>query len=117
MLACALAGSSDDYGLPENPFWRVYVSAERQNPDGQPAEGWQPQERTGREEALRMLTEHSAPGGGASEGISVGGRADLVVVSGDPLQVSAKELLNLRVESVWLAGRLTFSRGSISGLD
>jgi len=113
----ALAGSSDDYGVPENPFWRVFVSAERQNPEGVPAEGWQPQERIGREAALQMLTEYHAPGGGMSEGISVGGRADLVVVSGDPLQVSARDLLNLRVEVVWLEGRLTYSHGSIAGLD
>jgi len=113
----ALAGSSDDYGLPENPFWRVFVSAQRQNPDGVPAEGWQPQERITREEALRMLTGYFGPGGAEASGLAVGSRADLVVVSGDPLEVSAKALLNLRVEAVWRDGRLTFSRGSIAGLD
>ncbi|MGH9804173.1 MAG: amidohydrolase [Candidatus Acidiferrales bacterium] len=113
----ALAGSSDDYGLPEDPFWRVFVSAQRQNPDGIPPAGWQPQERIGRAEALGMLTGYFGPGGAESAGIVVGGRADLVVVSGDPLEVSAGELLKLRVQAVWLEGRLTFSRGSISGLD
>lgn len=60
-------------------------------------------------EALAAYTVGGAvlTGDGATAGrLAVGYRADLAVLSGDPLGVPPEELAELRVEETWLAGRV-----------
>jgi len=102
--AC-LAGSTDDFGLPESMFRHVHAVT-RQSPDGSPPGGWQPQNRLTRLEGLRLFTRRWSAGGGTSRPpLAVGSPADWIVVSGDPLDSADGALEALSVERT-VASRL-----------
>ena len=70
-------------------------------------------ERFGREQAVRMWTSEAARAGfeEASKGsIEVGKRADLVVLSGNPLEVPGAALENIRVDLTMVDGEIVHDR-------
>ena len=104
-----LAFGSDYFVAPAQPLLGFYSATTRQNGNGLPVDGWHPDERLPRIESLRIQTRLWPPGGGAPErgGLAVGGRADLVVLTDDPLSVEASAILGIDVEATFLDGAIT----------
>lgn len=105
-------GSDAPVELPD-PFAGLAAAISREGPDGEPAGGWQPQERIGREAALAAYTVGGAYAGFA-EGrfgrLAVGQRADFLLVDRDPLLVPPAELRGTRVLQVWVNGQPVWER-------
>lgn len=90
------------------PLLGLYAAVSRQDADGQPEGGWQPQERLGFAEALAAFTLGAAQAGHAEDqlgSLEPGKRADFVVLSADPYAMKPRGLLALSVRSTWLDGR------------
>jgi predicted amidohydrolase YtcJ len=107
-----LVGSTDEFGMPESLFRHVHAAVTRQSPDGAPPGGWQPGNRLTRLEALRLFTSRQACGGGALRPpLVVGGPADWVVASADPLAGPDDALPGLRIHRTVAAGVVVFDDG------
>lgn len=92
------------------PLDGLAVAVTRQTPDGRPDGGWLPHERIPVGAALSAYTQ--GPAYQAFEEhlrgtLTVGRRADLVHLSGDPTSVAAQDWPGLRVLGTWLSGRRT----------
>ena len=90
-----------------DPRLGLYAAVTRQDRDGQPPGGWQPEQRLSAAEALRGFTSDAAWAGHdeAQVGKLQGGlRADFVVLDRDPLKVAADQLDDLKVLSTWVDG-------------
>ncbi len=105
-----LGFGSDYFTAPAEPLLGFYAATTRQNGNGLPADGWQPGERLTRIDSLRIQTRLWPAGGGGPErgALAVGGRADLVVLTADPLAVEPSAILAIDVEATFLAGSMTF---------
>ncbi len=105
-----LAFGSDYFTAPAEPMFGFYAATTRRNGDGLPVDGWHPDERLSRLESLRIQTRlWPAAGGDPERGeLKVGGRADLVVLSADPLAVEASAVLGIEVEATLSDGAFTF---------
>lgn len=103
-----LAFGSDAPVESPDAFAGIAAAATRQDADGQPFGGWQPQERIARELALAAYTADAAWAGFA-EGrfgrLARGERADFIFVDRDPLLASATDLRNIKVLQTWISGQ------------
>ena len=94
-----------------DPFVGMAAAISRIGPDGEPAGGWQPQERVSREAALAAYTVTGAYAGFA-EGrfgrIAPGERADFIFIDRDPMLASPRELALTVVTQVYIGGRLVW---------
>jgi len=112
-LGAHLAFGSDYFTTPLPPLTTFYCAVTRRNLNGLPEEGWHPAERLDRDRALETMT-RVWPGGGqgaGQTGLSVGSRADFVVLDADPLQVESSALLEIAVSGTYLGGEPTYSGG------
>ncbi len=109
-----LGFGSDYFTAPAHPLLGFYAATTRQNGNGLPADGWKPGERLSRIESLRIQTRLWPAGGGGPErgALAVGGRADLVVLTADPVTVEASAILGIEVEATLLAGAMVFEAQS-----
>lgn len=116
--ALAAAGTLLAFGtgtasMPSDPFAQMATAIIRQDAQGAPYGGWQPQERLTREAALAALTAGGARAGMA-EGrfgrLAPGERADFLLADRDPLLASAGELRETRVKQVWIGGYMAWER-------
>lgn len=90
-----------------DPRLGLYAAVTRQDRDGQPPGGWQPEQRLSAEEALRGFTSDAAWAGHDEAQVGKlqrGLRADFVVFDKDPLKVPAAQLDDLKVLSTWVDG-------------
>ena len=95
-----LACGSDFPVESPNPFFGIYAAVTRQDQEGWPEGGWRPEERMTREEALACFTRDAAWAAGMEDEVgtlSVGKRADFVIVDRDPFTAPAEELWKTRV--------------------
>ncbi len=89
-------------------FRGLYCAVARRTRDGKPAGGWQPRLAVSVESALRHYTIDAAWAGfGETErgSITVGKRADLVVLSRDLLAAPPEEILQTKVLLTLLEGK------------
>jgi predicted amidohydrolase YtcJ len=103
--------SSDFPGETVNPFYGLYAAVTRQDPAGNPAGAWYPEQRLTVQEALRGYTLEAAYAGFAEKelGAIAGGMlADFTVISKDITQVSPRELLSIRVLKTIVGGRIRY---------
>ncbi len=110
-LGAHLAFGSDYFTTPLPPLTTFYCAVTRRNLNGLPEEGWHPAERLDRDRALETMT-RVWPGGGQGAGragLTVGSRADFVVLDADPLQVAPPALLEIAVSGTYLGGESTYS--------
>ncbi len=110
-LGARLAFGSDYFTTPLPPLATFYCAVTRRNLNGLPEEGWHPAERLDRRKALETMT-RVWPGGGqvaSRAGLTVGARADFVVLEADPLQVELSALLEIAVSGTYLEGDSTYS--------
>ncbi|MGH8055149.1 MAG: amidohydrolase [Stenotrophomonas sp.] len=94
-----------------DPRLGLYAAVTRQDRDGQPPGGWQPEQRLSAEEALRGFTSDAAWAGHDEAQVGKlqrGLRADFVVLDHDPLKVAADQLDELKVLSTWVDGELVY---------
>lgn len=108
-----LAGGSDCPVEPLDPLLGMHAAITRTNPQGQPAGGWQPQEKLTPLEALRLYT-HGAAYVAHAEGergrIAPGCLADLTAFAGDYTTAPEEATLANDVRFTISAGRVVYQR-------
>jgi hypothetical protein len=100
--------SSDFPGETLDPFRGLYAAITRQDAAGNPPGGWYPAQRLTLDEALRGYTVEAAYAEfeERDKGIIAAGKlADFVVLSKDIRGLPPDELLTVRVQQAWIAGR------------
>ncbi len=105
----AVANGSDFPVEDANPLWGFYSAVTRQDHDGKPAGGWQPDQRMSREEALHSWTLAGAYAAFEEKkkgSIEPGKAADFVMLSRDIMQVPPLEILQTRVTMTVAGGRI-----------
>lgn len=103
-----LAFGSGAPGEEPNPFTGIATAITREDANGQPFGGWQPQEIVPREEAFAAYTAGGAYAGfadGRFGELKPGERADFLVVDKDPMLASTQELRKMKPAEVWINGR------------
>jgi predicted amidohydrolase YtcJ len=109
---CTLAAGSDFPVAPPSPFFGLHAAITRQDGEGNPPEGWRPEERLTREEAFRAFTRAAAYAafeedlkGALREGMF----ADLIVVDRDVMKVPPLALRQARVLLTMTGGKVRFT--------
>ena len=108
-----LAFGSDFPVESPNPFPGLSAAISRQDPDGQPAGGWLPEERLSFEQAFIAFTRDAAFAGFAEEKIGAldpGKWADFILVDRDPSRADAQSLARTEVLETWIAGRKVWEK-------
>jgi predicted amidohydrolase YtcJ len=103
-----LAFGSDAPVEAPDPLVAIATAMSREDSDGQPFGGWQPQETIPFEQALAAHTAGAAYAGfgdGRFGRLVVGERADFVVLDRDPTTLDTTEIRKVRVLETWIAGR------------
>ena len=109
-----LAFGSDAPVEVSDPFAGMAAAITREGPDGQPAGGWQPQEKLTRVQALAAYTTGAAFAGQAEAKLGQlrpGWQADFVLVDVDPMTDSPERIRQTRVLQTWVAGRPVWELG------
>jgi predicted amidohydrolase YtcJ len=107
-----LAFGSDTPVEPAQPFVGLAVAITRQGADGQPFNGWQPQEALSREAALSAYTTGAAYAMFAEDRlgrIAKGYRADFLFVDVDPMLAAPDKLRATKVLETWIGGQMAWS--------
>jgi predicted amidohydrolase YtcJ len=103
-----LAFGSDVPVEPVDPRRGLFAAVARQDYEGRPAQGWQPQERIGLEDALRGYTTGPAAAAGLAPPagtLTPGAAADLVAWDADPL-AGAESARSMRCVATVVGGRI-----------
>lgn len=91
-----------------DPFLGIYAAVTRKNTDGQPGDGWFPEQRLTRRQALASYTLDAAYAGFRDHecgSITEGKLADFSVIDRDVLSVPVEELAQTRVLATFIEGR------------
>ncbi|MHB8873771.1 MAG: amidohydrolase [Myxococcaceae bacterium] len=107
----ALAFGSDFPVEEVSPLLGLYAARTRQDAQGLPEGGWRPAERLTGEQALKAFTTgaaYAAFAEGERGVLRPGMDADFTVLSADPVDAPAKELLGAKVLLTVVAGRPVF---------
>ena len=108
-----LTGGSDAPVESANPLWGVYAAVTRQDHQGRPADGWRPEQRMTRREALAAYTFGPAYASFQDDDRGVlrpGQWADLTIVDRDVVDGPVAALLDARVVATVVAGKVVFDR-------
>jgi predicted amidohydrolase YtcJ len=100
-----------------SPIQNFHASVTRQDAEGRPPGGFDPDQKLTRAEALRTMTLDAAYGSFAEKetgSIEVGKLADLVVLSQDILSVPDDALMKTEVLATIVDGKLLYERGQVS---
>lgn len=103
--------SSDFPGETLNPFYGIYAAITRQDPPGNPAGGWYPEQKLTLDEALRGYTLEGAYAEFEEKdkgSIEAGKLADLTVISADITKIPAKDVLSIRVLKTFVGGKVVW---------
>jgi predicted amidohydrolase YtcJ len=95
-----------------NPLLTFHAAVTRQDPTGAPPEGWRPQEKMTRQEALQSMTIWAAYAGfqeSVMGSITPGKYADFVILDRDIMQIPDSEILSARVLATWLGGKEVYA--------
>lgn len=96
-----------------NPYRTLYAAVSRQDEEGTPVGGWQPQEKLSIEDAIRCHTYESAYAEFSENikgEIKPGMLADLVVHSKDLLTIQPKEILTTEPIYTILGGKIVYQK-------
>ncbi len=99
-----------------DPIRCFHASVTRQDEKGQPAGGWEPDQRMSREEALRSYTLDGAYGSFQEKelgSIEVGKKADVVVLTKDIMAVPPLEILQARVAMTIVDGKVRYEAPAV----
>lgn len=117
-LGVRLAFGSDFPVESPNPFPGLSAAVSRQDMSGQPAGGWQPEERVSLGQALHGFTRGAAYAGFAESRIGAleaGKWADFIIVDRDISKVDAQALARTNVLESWVGGRKVWARPASAG--
>ncbi len=109
-----LANGSDFPVEEPNPMFGFHAAITRQDHTGQPPEGWMPDQRLTRAEALHSFTAGAAFAAHLEKDLGTlrpGALADLLVLSDDIMQVPTAQILTARPLVTVRGGRVTFRDG------
>jgi len=105
--------NGSDFPVEEpNPLLGFYAAITRQDRAGNPKDGWQPDQRMTREEALRSWTiagAHAAFEEDKKGTLEPGKLADLVMLSADIMTIPPAQILKTRVKMTILGGEIVYS--------
>lgn len=99
-------GSDSPVELPD-PWAGIAAAISREDENGLPPGGWQPQEKVDRATALAGYTSKAAYAGFAESRfgrLAPGQRADFILVDTDPMTASPAEIRKTRVLETWVGG-------------
>jgi predicted amidohydrolase YtcJ len=94
-----------------NPMLGIHAAVTRQDVEGWPPGGWNPQENLSREEAVRGFTLDAAYSGFMEESVGSlesGKRADFIVLDKNVFEIEASEIHSIKVLQTWLDGELVW---------
>ncbi len=100
-----------------DPFAGLAAAISRSDAMGEPFGGWQPQEKIGREEAIRAYTIGAAFAGMAEDRIGSlepGKYADFILLDTDPLLAGPYEMRSIRVQQTWVGGSRAYVQPEIA---
>lgn len=103
--------SSDFPGETLNPFYGIYAAITRQDPEGNPPDGWHPEQKLTLEEALRGYTVEAAYAEFEEKdkgSIEKGKLADLTVISEDITKIPPRQILSIRVLKTFVGGKAVY---------
>ena len=95
-----------------SPLLGFYAAVTRQDPNGEPPDGWMPDQRLTREEALRGFTLDAAYAAFMEEevgSLEPGKWADFVLLSNDIMTVPAEQILATKVIATVLGGEVIYA--------
>lgn len=99
-----------------NPLISFHAAIARQDANDFPVGGWFPDQRMTREEALKSMTlwpAYSAFQEKELGSLSVGKRADFVLLDQDIMRVAPELVLKTQVVSTWVDGKLVYERRAV----
>jgi predicted amidohydrolase YtcJ len=115
MNAGAIIASGSDFPVEKpNPMLGLYAAITRQSPEGQPPDGWAPDQRMTREEALASFTRNAAFASHAEKfagTLEPGKLADLVILSKDVMTIAPKEIVSTTVWKTIVGGEIVYDAG------
>lgn len=106
-----IAGGSDFPVESHNPFLGIYAAITRQDADGQPPEGWHPEQRMTRAEVLRSFTLDAAYAAFKEESkgsLEPGKLADFIVIDRDVMTCPPAEILKTRMVETVIGGETVY---------
>ncbi|MCC6174805.1 MAG: amidohydrolase [Chloroflexi bacterium] len=106
-----LAFGTDCPVEPPDPFFGVHAAVTRQRPDGDPPDGWYPEQRLTVAQAIHAYTIGSAAAMGLASEVGVlgvGRLADAIVLTDDPYRVDSPKLRDLGVWATVMDGRIVY---------
>jgi len=104
---------------PAKPLLGIYAAVTRQTLDGQPPEGWFPEQRLDVETAIRAYTINNAFAAGEEDikgSLRVGKLADFTILDRDLLQIDPAEIKDVRVLATVVDGRVVYAAPELAGL-
>lgn len=96
-----------------NPFYGIHAAVTRQDRDGEPVDGWYPEQALSLVETLRSFTLDAAYAGftDAYTGtLEPGKYADFIVVDRDPFKISNKDLWRIKVLATYVGGERVYQQ-------
>ncbi|RYV04200.1 amidohydrolase [Shewanella sp. OPT22] len=110
----AVIAAGSDFPIESaNPFFGLFSSISRQDHQNQPPEGWYPQEKMSRTEALASFTTNNAFASHKETQIgqlTPGLKADLIIIDRDIFEVSQADIWQTKVLQTWVDGKKVFAR-------
>lgn len=104
---------------PAKPMLGIYAAVTRQTVDGQPPEGWFPEQRLDVEIAIRAHTINNAFAAGEEDlkgSIRAGKLADLTILDRNLLEIDPAEIKDVRVLATVVDGRVIYAAPELVGL-
>ncbi|MBA3987515.1 MAG: amidohydrolase [Idiomarina sp.] len=98
-----------------NPFYGIHAAVTRQDRNGQPVEGWYPEQALTLVESLRSFTLDAAYSGFTDSytgTLEAGKYADFIVIDRDPFKISNKDLWRIKVLSTYVAGEQVYQHSN-----
>ena len=114
MKTGVLIASGSDFPVEQpNPMLGIYAAVTRQDVRGNPPDGWAPDQRMSRVETLKSFTINAAYAAHLEKELGTiepGKLADLVVLSGDIMTESPRDILATSVVKTMIGGRWVFEK-------
>jgi TonB family protein len=110
-LGCKIAGGSDAPVERGEPMIEFYAAVSRKDIRGFTGEGWHPEQKVSREDALKMFTLWAANAAFEESirgSIEVGKLADFTILSADIMKIPEPEILNTRCVMTVIGGEIAF---------
>ncbi len=96
-----------------NPLMNIYASVTRKDPDGNPPDGWRPDQKLSVDTALRMVTIEGAYATGEEDikgSIEVGKLADMAMLSEDIFEIEPDKIKDVDVLWTMVGGEVVYTK-------